>query len=460
MSQAYLDYSVDVIDDLTQMMQTIQEKFLDSFAFYKNHKHITYKEFYEDVARVQGGLKFHFTKIGIQLSDTYQFAVSYFATILSGNIAVLLPKANSDGLLKIVPCDFIIDANQYNCLISIDSYELKIHPLQSDECCTILFSSGTTATPKGVMLSSKNIATDVIAGMQKYEYPIGSKVINVIPLYHAFGLTCDLIATLYCGGEICCLDNQYEFFAAMKEFRPTMLNLPPNVVQSMLKLIVNSGDPLAAQHLTGGCLKKILSGGAGTSQDLIEKMRQFGIAVYGCYGLSECSPCVSVNRDDFFRDGSAGVALNCNIIQISPSQEIIITGENVMLGYYPSEMVKDKTFYTGDLGYIDEDGFLWVTGRKNDLIILPSGKKFFPQVLENEINGVEGVTESIVYMTDNNEEKIVKCIIVVSSESQTEAVLQSVKLISSLTSVIDTFKCQVEPIKRNVQGKIERRYYV
>lgn len=454
----YPNYTVEDIDNLAEMMLFMQKRYVNRYAFFRNNEHITYQTFFSDVACFESHIDFQEKMIGIALSDTYHFAIAYFATILSGNIAVLLPSELSIGqAFKIVPYDILVDEASFADWLIGGKTLVKNLSAEKNKCCTILFSSGTTSTPKGIMLSSFGIASDVVAGMQKYEYPQESRFINIIPLSHAFGLVCDLIAPLYSGGEICCLNNRYELFKAMKIFRPTMLNLPPNVVQSLSSMIEEKGTQEAAREITGGCLIKILSGGAGTDAYTINKLREFGIRVYGCYGLSECSPCVSVNRDDFYRDGSSGVPLDCNSVLISENSEIIVVGKNVMLGYYPN-ITEDMRFHTGDLGYFDSDGFLWITGRVNDLIVLKNGTKIMPQEVEKLINEIGDVVESLVLLSENTRgDQFLKVIVVLQDLNSKEVVVEKIKALPFPCAV--TCECQMNLLKRNMHGKIERKFY-
>jgi len=136
---------------------------------------------------------------------------------------------------------------------------------------------------------------------------------NIIPFSHAFGLVCDLLAPLYVGATICIPDAKSAYLSQMPMFMPTTLNIPPMIAKALYKLIEMKGDTYL---ITGGALKKVLCGGAALSKELAEVLRKHSINAYGCYGLSEGSPCVSVNRDEFYKDGSAGICLNCNQVKI------------------------------------------------------------------------------------------------------------------------------------------------
>lgn len=209
----------------------------------------------------------------------------------------------------------------------------------------------------------------------------------------------------------------------------------------------------------GSRLYKILSGGAGTSSSLCEKLAEYGIIVCGCYGLSECAPCVCVNRDEYNKFGSAGIPLNCNTVHIEQSGEIKIVGENVMLGYLDEygkiENELRGEYTTGDIGYIDDDGFLYVQGRVDDVIVFPDGNKLMPQVIEAELNKINGITESIVYLSDN---KLATQIVIANPNSSTE-IENYVRRNTFNGYKLVKIKITTESLKRNATGKVNRREY-
>ena len=268
-----------------------------------------------------------------------------------------------------------------------------------DSVCTIIYSSGTTSAAKGIMLSQNNLCSDVIAGLEKYNFSPEDKLIQLIPYYHSFGLVADLLAPLLSGTVICIPDSKAQGLTQMRLFKPTMLNAPPAIVKALLSIADRAGS---MDVVTGGKLKKILCGGANLSKELAEKILEWNIKALGCYGVSECSPCISVNRDEYYKYGSAGIPLNCNTIRIAVDGEILISGKNVMLGYYndferTSRVIINGEYHTGDLGYLDEDGFLYVVGRKSNMIVFEDGTKCIPEVLEETILTHPAIQEALVY---------------------------------------------------------------
>jgi len=451
----YPDYRVEQLKNFKELFCRIKE-FGNSVAFVSDGKSHTYFELCLDIERAMC----HFSNGGeyvlLNLKDKYLFTVSYFATVLSGNIACLQPYSASK-----LPCfadfPFVCELDDAAVLEIIAKGEGgKAVFRENTSVSTVLCSSGTTSTPKAVALSQENIISDLVAGMEKYEFAMGGVFVSIIPYTHAFGLVCDLLGPLYSCSTVYLTYDVVSFLVGIATFNPTALNVTPGVVEALVQRIDAVGDK---EKVVGSRLKKILSGGAGTPASLCEKMAEHGIGVYGCYGLSECAPCVSVNRDDYNKFGSAGVALNCNSISIEPSGEIKIKGSNVMIGYLDTcgnlmERLEGE-YKTGDLGYLDEDGFLYVLGRADDLIVFPDGNKLMPQKIEAELCTLDGVKEAVVYMRDG---KLTATLTVTdeSKISETElyvrsAVFQGYKIARAYASL--------EPLTRNALGKLNRRAY-
>ena len=313
------------------------------------------------------------------------------------------------------------------------------------------------------MLSQRNICSDIVAGMQKYEYSERSVYQNILPLYHAFGLVCDLLAPVYSGGTICFSRDSSAFLPDMARFRPTCINAPPIVAESILTL---SGK-LSMDIITGGRLRKILCGGAQVNGSTADSLEREGIFISGCYGMSECSPCISVNRDRYYKHGSAGVLLNCNKIRFEDDQ-ILIKGSNVMLGYYglpdDAQPIRDGWLCTGDLGYSDSDGFLYLTGRISNMMVFSDGTKCIPEEIERRLNSLRGVKESLVYYDPDEAEKWGVRVV---TDKESSGSLPDASLIREFIRSIDDIdtshfsqKASVsdKPLERNSNGKVRRMF--
>lgn len=450
----YPDYNVKSIISFKDLIDIMQSEHSSEIAFSCSTGDISYAGLVDRILKFANGIsKVGYDKIRLDFNNAVNFASAYIATVLVGKIAVL-----GESSLPISEDTIKVDDDSYSLYITDEPLIFSTLPNPNvDIVCTILHSSGTSSAPKGIMLSQKNICSDVVSGLQKYSMRKGDRFVSLIPYYHAFGIVCDLLGPFLVGATIYILDNKKLFLAEMPRIKPTILNVPPVIAETLLKLIKSTGN---ADMLTGGCLKKILCGGAGLKAAVAKELREYGIFAYGCYGLSECSPCVAVNRDDYYKDGSAGVLLNCNTLTIAEDGEILISGTNVMLGYYndpeaTAKVIIDGILHTGDLGYIDDDGFLFITGRKSNLIVFSDGTKCCPEILEEQIVINTPAEEALVYKSSNDERATLAAKIYISDDSMKTTVIQFIK--EQLASHrFDVVEFTLEPFLKNATGKIRR----
>lgn len=307
-------------------------------------------------------------------------------------------------------------------------------PVSPEDLACIVYTSGTTGKTKGVMLSNKNICSDVNALLHANT---GSHGIGFLPLNHTYSWVTGLFATLLVSewGYIC--TNLRHLYDDIKKYEPTQFASVPLAVEMIYKNIIVTAkrngtyDKLMtgietsrnfmlsgydARHemfseiheKLGGKLECILCGGAYLAPEIEEFMHDIGIQIITGYGLTECSPTVTCSRRYDYKIGSVGLPLECNEISIhDPDEngigEIYVRGDNVMMGYYNDEESTKAAFdgdwfKTGDYGYIDDDGFLFFTGRKKNLIILSNGKNVSPEEIESELMAtIDYVKEVIVY---------------------------------------------------------------
>ena len=282
-------------------------------------------------------------------------------------------------------------------------YDTEINP---DALCTILFTSGTTGKSKGVMLSHRNLVDN--ATCLDMKIPVGTVSMTLLPINHVYCLTMDIIKGMYIGTIVCINDSIMHVQKNMKLFQPEIVLLVPLVIESIYAKLKAAGNLLPkkiiAQQAFGGKLKTICSGGAYLNPDYVEKFAEYGITILQGYGMTECSPVISNNLEWDNRKGSVGKLLpNCEAKIVD--EEIWVKGSSVMMGYYKmpeetAETLEDGWLKTGDLGYVDEDGFVYITGRKKNLIILANGENVSPEEIENEISKDDLVKEIIVRETD------------------------------------------------------------
>lgn len=428
----------------------------DRISFIDGDNTKTYRDLVQDISKLAHYMDFQNRYVLLKTRSKYLFAVTYFAVVLSHNIACL-QSSDQDVAEAYKNFDFgyIADDQTISGILKNSAAVDLIAREDNTGAVTILCSSGTSVTPKAIALSRKNLLSDMVAGMEMYSIEPYGRYVSILPYFHAFGLLVDMIAPLYTGSSIFCAYDMYEFLMVLPKFCPTALNISPGVVRVLATRIKSVKDKAV---VVGGALKKILSGGAATSTELCTDMREMGIMVYGCYGLSECSPCVAVNRDTYYKDGSAGLALGCNQVSIEKGTDlIVITGDNVMLGYVNDrgviEVPANARFVSNDMGYVDEDGFLFVLGRRDDLMIFSDGTKCFPQDIETQLGEMDGVAESMVYMENDS----ISAIIVKKSDANVDALLSAIRERTFEGYRLSSIRITDIPFKKTKLGKLIRK---
>lgn len=278
-------------------------------------------------------------------------------------------------------------------------YSVELDP---DRLCSILFTSGTTGQSKGVMLTHRNLTDN--ATCLDMKIPAGSVSMTLLPIHHAYCFTMDILKGLFIGMTICINDSIMHVSKNMKLFKPDIILLVPMVIASIYTKLQDAGSllpkKLVAKSAFGGNLHTICSGGAYLDPMYIEKFEEYGITILQGYGMTECSPLISTNLEWNKKNASVGKLIpNCEAKVVD--EELWVRGSSVMLGYYhmPEETamtLEDGWLKTGDLGYVDEDGFVFITGRKKNLIILSNGENVSPEELENKLEKHPLVKEVMV----------------------------------------------------------------
>lgn len=286
------------------------------------------------------------------------------------------------------------------CTCENSNYETEIDP---DKMCTLMFTSGTTGKSKGVMLSNRNLASNVEACVVQIEP--GTVSMSVLPIHHSYCLTSDILKSMSLGSCICINDSMLHFTKNLQKFKPKVILLVPLIIETIYHQLrdtkANIPKEMIAKAAFGGNLEIIFSGGAYLNPDLVDFFAEYGISVLQGYGMTECSPVISNNNQINSKNGSIGKPLkNCSVKFVD--EEICIKGSSVMLGYYnmPKETAEaldeDGWLHTGDLGYLDDEGYLYITGRKKNLIILSNGENISPEELENALGKNDLVMEVLV----------------------------------------------------------------
>ena len=332
-----------------------------------------------------------------------------------------------------------------------DGYEYPDPSSREDELAEFLFTSGTTGSSKCVMLSQKNIFSVVTSACETVDFNPDDTVVSVLPMHHTYELACTLAEMDY-GVHICINDSLSHVIKNFKLFKPTALILVPLFVYTMhkkiwaearrsgkenrLKVGIIAAGTMSSVGLDvrrrifsdilaafGGRLEKIICGGAPLDPLMIEAFEHFGISIYEGYGITECSPLAAVTPYYARKYGSVGRAVPCCEIRIDPASdepnefgyiggEILVRGDNVMLGYYDNleanaaAFTDDGWFRTGDVGYLDDDGYLFITGRQKAVIVLENGKNVFPEEIEEYLSHIDLIRESVVVGRTSDGNKI------------------------------------------------------
>ncbi len=456
-----------------------------------NYENVTYQSLLEDVNKL-GTALYHMGLKGKRIAvigrNKYEWAISHLANLLGGNVSVPLDKdlqyEELENSLIRSKADCIIfdeklvdkveeikkqnqtNLTEYICMSEMEGYpnvrdliqtgekllesgEREYIDYQIDEnvMSILLFTSGTTSKSKAVMLSQKNIASNIYAMQCVEDIRNTDTNIAFLPFHHIFGSTC-MIMMLACGVKTVFPDGLRYIKQNLNEYKVTVFVGVPVLIEAIYKTIMKEvakqgktkliktaiviSNFLLKLHIDirrklfrqviealGGELRFVISGGAPADSKIAKGFNDLGIKTVQGYGLSETSPVIAAENDRIMKNGSVGVPMINDIIEIVNQDEngigeIRVKGPNVMLGYYEmpeltAEVLKDGWFYTGDLGYFDKKGILYITGRNKNLIVLKNGKKVFPEELETLVNRIDLVEESMVFgMPDEKDKDDVK----------------------------------------------------
>ena len=320
-------------------------------------------------------------------------------------------------------------------LLESGDTRIKNHKINMDAVCAILFTSGTTGTSKGVMLSQKNLTAAVNCSYRTTDFRQNDVLVSVLPLHHTYEMTCGILTPILIGCTVCINESLKTVLKSFQVYRPTGVVLVPLFVSTIYKKIWDTAEKTGKRKMLefalkasgstrtvgidlrrlifrsvraafGGRLKKIICGGAPLEPDHVQRFDEIGINLCEGYGITECAPLIAVNPPFWKKYHSVGLPVPTLEVMIDKSQnadngEILVKGPNVMVGYYgdaaaTAAAIQDGWFHTGDCGYLDDDGFLYVTGRSKNVIVLNNGKNVFPEEIEEYLAPVELVSECAV----------------------------------------------------------------
>ncbi|MBR1507989.1 MAG: AMP-binding protein [Eubacterium sp.] len=419
----------------------------------------TYAQVYKEVKKAASWIDSnygHNNHIAIIGENSYEWLVAFLATVTTGNVAVPidkeLPADEVEWLVRKADVTKVFISKTYKDLVEniTDIQAMTLKELQTasesgnedfelmtpddSETVSIFFTSGTSGKSKGVILSHKNIVSEINEASAMFD-PEGRSTLVVLPFHHTFGLNVATLMAFNYGVTVFLNKSLKRVKEDIAEAKPDVIMLVPLFIETFYKRImegirksgqekkVEKGVKISQALLKvgidrrrtmfkaildffGGNLKYIISGGAPLNSFYVQEFRKFGIEILNGYGTTECSPCVAINRNYFKKDGSVGQVIHGTDVKISDDGEVMFKGTVMMQGYYndpekTDEVIRDGWYCTGDIGYIDEDGFLFLTGRKKNLIILSNGENISPEEIENELGTDPGVCEVLVYDKDS-----------------------------------------------------------
>jgi long-chain acyl-CoA synthetase len=349
-----------------------------------------------------------------------------------------IKKENKDKLKK--------KAISYDELLTMtEERKLNLAIFQPDDICSIVYTSGTTGLPKGVELSHHNFLSNVEAVKSAVPVQQDDVFLSFLPLSHILERTCGYYIPLLSGSTIAYAESAKTLLLNLSEVRPTILISAPRIFEKFYEGIWNNARELTGlkkviffwalkqkekglPHILadilvfkkiksklGGRLRLAVSGGASLDKKIAKFFKKIGVLILEGYGLTETSPVIAVNKEDNFKFGTVGKPVFGANVKIYQDKEILTKGANVMKGYFndidetKNAIDFDGWFHTGDLGFIDEDGYLTIIGRKKEMIVTSGGKNVWPEVVERELNSDAFITQSIVI---GNNKKFISALVV------------------------------------------------
>ena len=384
----------------------------------------------------------------------------------------------------------------------------KINP---EEMRIMLFTSGTTSKSKVVALSHKNLVSNVMDYASVVDVDSNDRILSFLPLHHVYECTVGMLVSLYVGAERSFCDGIRHIMENLNEYKITYAAFVPAIYEMMYKNIwkmiqkedkIEETKKLMQEYkdksmeekkkafkeihdMYGGCIKLFISGAAALDKEVIETFRNWGINLCQAYGLTETSPIIGIETNEHHRVGSIGRPIPHVEARIDEADddgvgELVVKGPNVMLGYYNNKkatesVMEDGWLHTGDLARIDEDGYIFICGRKKSVIVLKNGKNIYPEEMEGLVNKIEGVKESFIFgkqQTDDKDNIKIHVKIVFNKDIMKEAYKVEkeediyrvlTEKIKEVNSVMPKYKAirgiivSEEPLIKTTTGKIKRQ---
>ena len=524
-------YKIIEITDLKDMLNKTKDIYSNDIAYKirvgeKQYKEISHKKVREMIdslgtALINMGLKNK--RIAVIGENRYEWEIAYLSIVCGTGIVVpldkSLPENELESLIKRSEVEAIFYSKKYENilknikykednklkhLISMDNNEniegiysqneliqngKKLIELgnrefidaqiDSEKMSIMLFTSGTTSNSKVVALSHKNICSNLMDIGSILDVNSNDIVLSILPIHHVFECTVGFLFSLYKGAQTVFCDGIRHILENINEYKVTVMACVPGIYERLLKINKAEIGKLNNQ------IKLFISGAAALDSNVEKEYRNLGINIVQGYGLTETSPVVAVGTNKEHRIGSVGKnvpSVETKLLNINNEGigELVVKGPSVALGYYQDdkstkEAFEGEWFHTGDLAKIDEDGYIYICGRKKSVIVLKNGKNIFPEEMESLVNKIEGVNESFIFGKQQSEDKenikinvklvidkeIVKKVYKVNSEKEIENVmLEKIKEINAqmpkYKAIRGTIITEI-PLIRTTTNKIKRQ---
>lgn len=556
-------YSFEFVETLKEIIDKSSEKYPDRYAYmYKDagendFKGITYSNFKKNIDELGTALidmGYKGSKIAVIGENSHRWVMPYFATVSGvgtivpldknleiGEIINLMKRADIelafsshkmagkvvkafsevDTLKHLVITDES-DVSQWkdSRVVSMDSLldlgsELLANgdrrfidaEVDQEDISTILFTSGTTGLAKGVMLSHRNLAQNVFNMSKYFRIPTfgeqGGRVLSVLPMHHAYEMTCSIMTTYYQGGTIVICEGLKHIQKNFYEAECSIMLGVPLIFETIYKKVWKQAEKTgkkdtlrraisiskklnlrnnkmatkrmfnAVHSIFGDKLYSLIAGGAAIDPKVIVEFEAMGIPMIQGYGMTECAPIITVNQDRYGKASSVGKAMPGTEIRVvdkddSGIGEIICKGPSVMAGYYKdpentAKTIRDGWLYTGDYGFIDEEGFLYITGRKKNVIVTKGGKNIFPEEVEYYLLLDEHVVETMVYgKTDPVKDDLI-CTAIIYPDFKflaSEGAKKPEEICKALSAVVDKANAKMPPYKRIKRIEVRTEEFV
>ncbi len=406
---------------VTEMWQNCIFGYADRVAVIDGDETVTFARLEEDAARMRALFSDipKDKKIGILAPNSYGFVKAFIAAVTSGHAAVAIPPhldaPTVFGCSMITETGAIVyDGSLADRLAVVRERRPDVALIKTDDAadeaadavsaspddpCAVVFTGGTTGKSKGAVLSNDAVMQGTVNGCYGYPDVFGQRYLLILPLTHVFGLIRNLMTSLYTGSTLFICRNNKDMFRDVAVFRPTIMVMVPALAEMALNLSRKFG-----KNMLGDDLKTIICGAAPVSPFLIGEYDKIGVKLLAGYGLTESANLVSGNPESVSKPESVGIPFPHQSIRVNDDGELLLKGRNMMLGYVGGageDAYEDGWFRTGDLCRIDEDGYLYITGRTKEIIVLPSGENVSPAEVEARFNAAPFIQDSQVFEDEN-----------------------------------------------------------